>query len=89
MVFPLIVLLNSKISYNIIMGELIGRLFYHKPPQYKVKSDLGFLTAYLFSDDRKNQVNNVRKMTFHFGELVYGTFLRPIFYCFRARNYKM
>lgn len=87
MVFPLIVLINSRISYNIIMGELIGRLYYHIPPQYKVKNDLAYLTAYLFSEDRKNQVNNVRKMSFRFGELVYDTFLRPIFVCFRGSDH--
>ena len=64
-VFPVIFLINSNMSYNIIMGRLIGKLFYHKPSEFKCKSDMGFLMAYIFSKDkRQNQVNKVKKLNF-------------------------
>ena len=87
-IFPVIFLINSTMSYNIIMGRLIGKLFYHKPDSYKCQTDLGFLMAYILSkDQRKNQVNKVQKLKFTVWEQVYDTFLKPICCLFRNQKF--
>jgi len=85
---PLVVAINSPVSYVFIMAQMIAKLYFLRPPNKKIKDISAFNVIRQYFNKKIGEVRTpVQKIRFSMSELLFNVrYIRPLLLCCKVNK---